>query len=101
MRDGNNGGRGTAVPASTLDDRRIPKSATIAEAVARVSGDDPTDLPPLYEVLDPDALEALLMSGVRNGEANVTVTFTFAGYDVSVRDSGDVFVDESLPSHGE
>jgi hypothetical protein len=37
-----------------------------------------TDLPPLYDVLDPESLDALLNSD------GVTVTFSYCGYEVTV-----------------
>lgn len=61
----------------------------ILEEVASREGVDPLDLDePLYASVDPDALESLLASG-----SDVTVRFSYAGYDVTA--SGDGRVDVS------
>lgn len=47
----------------------------------RIAAEEETaveDLPPLYEVLDPEHLEAVLQA------EGVTVTFTYCGYSVTV-----------------
>ena len=57
---------------------------TITEAVVRAVAEaedvSPLDLQPLATVIDPDALEAL----VRDGWGNVTIEFTYQGYQVCV-----------------
>lgn len=68
-------------------------STTVVTAVARASGTDPTELPPLYEHVDPEALNALVTHNFnRPGHVDLTVTFTFNGYDVVVSDDGEVVV---------
>lgn len=42
----------------TADDDRSPSMAVV-ELVADVTGTDPLELPPLYNALDPDALDSL------------------------------------------
>lgn len=57
--------------------------ATASEAVLAAVADradaDPADLPPLYDAIDPDALDALFGEG-RPGR----VSFPYAGYEVTV-----------------
>ena len=67
-----------------------PLLLTIIEAVAAVTGREPTALEPLYSVLDPDALDALMDSA---RETNVQITFTYEACAVSVAASGDIVVD--------
>jgi hypothetical protein len=66
-------------------------SVAIALAVAAREGVDPTELtPPLGEVVDPDALDALF-DGRDERSAERSVTFDYQGYRVEV--SGDATVD--------
>ena len=63
-----------------------PVSQTVVLAVAEATGDDPLELPPLYDTIDPDALNKLFDSSTggavgRSGR----VEFAYAGCDVSVR----------------
>lgn len=64
------------------DDR--PPSMKIVSAVADSEGADPTDIPPLYQVIDPDALDNLL------ADRSVTVSFEYFGYNVVFDRSGTV-----------
>ena len=66
-------------------------SQAVVAAVAAETGRDPLELEPLYEVFDPDALDALCES--REGaasEASLCVEFTYAGCAVSVTADGAV-----------
>lgn len=54
---------------------------TVIEAIADAEGVNPTELsPPLYEVIDPDALENLFTSGLTSGK----VVFNYNRCEVSV-----------------
>ncbi len=61
----------------------------IARAVAEREDREVTELPPLYDVIDPDVLRAFVESGTDTG---ATLRFTYCGYDVVVRDDGRVEV---------
>ncbi|GAA0660482.1 HalOD1 output domain-containing protein [Natronoarchaeum mannanilyticum] len=61
----------------------------IVESTTDVAGADPLDLPPLYDAVDPDALEALYD---RDGADGPEVEFTYAGCGVTVRGDGSVSV---------
>lgn len=65
-----------------------PSEAVVA-AVAIATDSDPLSLPPLYETIDPDALDSLSGGGGRG----IVVSFRFAGYDVIV-DGGTVLLVE-------
>ena len=56
-------------------------SVALVEAVAREAGCHPVDLPPLYDTLDPDALDQLLPIA---DEGELTVQYH--GYEVTLRD---------------
>lgn len=67
--------------------------AAVIELVAIASDCEPTAIEPLYESVDPDALDALVRSkGARSTERDATVSFAFAGHDVTVRSTGVVAV---------
>ena len=70
----------------------------VVETVAVARGLETTALEPLYESADPDALDALLEardSSATPGE--LTVTFTAADRQVTVRGSGEVVVHADSP----
>lgn len=52
-------------------------STRIIEAVAAADGVTETELPPLYETIDPDALNTVVQDGT-------TVSFDYAGYRVEI-----------------
>lgn len=62
----------------------------VVSAVAEASGLDMLELPPLYEAINPDALNELFTS--RSEPAVGEVSFEYAGYDVVVRGTGVVEV---------
>jgi len=68
-------------------------STAVVSAVAAHDGVDETDLPPLYDAVDPDALDALLASVQRAGPDKASVTFEYAGHTVVVSDDGTVSIE--------
>ena len=75
------------------DDDRLAVEAVIS-AVSAATGVDAMELPPLYDVVDPDALCALV--GPRTGGSGRfrgTVTFAFADSLVTVDGRGTIEVD--------
>lgn len=70
-----------------------PPSVTVVQAVAAATGMDVDELPLLYEVVDPDALDALFASkhtGSSRGSGQVH--FRLAGCEVTVTANGEVTV---------
>ncbi|WP_227356863.1 HalOD1 output domain-containing protein [Haladaptatus salinisoli] len=65
-------------------------SIAVVEAVAAVTGRDTTDVPPLYDFLNPDALDALATVRGGNTVDDVRVEFTYDGVEVSVTGDGTV-----------
>lgn len=67
-------------------------STSVVAAVADSKGVDPLDLKErLFDVVDPDALDALFEPGPFGAERDQgTVTFAMAGCEVVVRADGDV-----------
>lgn len=62
-------------------------STTVLEAVAAVAETPVLDLEPLYEAIDPDALEAVVRSSER-----AVVEFDYHGFTVVVCSEGGVIV---------
>ena len=71
------------------DSENTPVYAVVS-AVAEAEDVDPVDLPPLYNAIDPEALNALFTS--RNDTAVATVEFEYAGYTVAIHGTGEVVV---------
>ncbi|TYT63821.1 HalOD1 output domain-containing protein [Natrialba swarupiae] len=74
-------------------------STAIVTAVASVLERDPLELPPLYETVDPDALDSLLQHAHRTDDtATHEVWFSYEGVDVGVRSDGEIRVDVAASS---
>lgn len=71
---------------------------TVISAVSAVTNTPPLEMEPLFDAVDPDALNSLLR---RNSDAatrsGVTVSFRFEGHEVTADASGEVLVDVSEP----
>ena len=67
-------------------------SMAVTSLVADRKGVDPRDLPVVYDIIDPDALD-MLFSDHRAGLANVSVSFQYEGFDVRI-DHGTITVAE-------
>jgi len=82
-----------------------PISQTVLRAVAELSNravipDDSTSeadesmpLPPLYEAIDPDALDTICQPATDDTE--ITITFTYCGYHVTVTNGDEITVVET------
>jgi hypothetical protein len=82
-----------------------PVSQTVLEAVAELSnraiipdsstpeGDVTSPLPPLYEAVDPDALNRICQSAT--DETEILIRFRYCGYDVSVKNGDEIIVCET------
>lgn len=71
-------------------------SERLVEELARREGTTPAELhPPLYETVDPEALDAFVASGgERSGDVDARVEFEYEGYRVVVESDGSIAVDE-------
>ena len=65
--------------------------SAISCAISRATGAAVTDLAPLYEYMDPDALHAFVAS-MRDRERETSITFEYEGHDVTVRADGEILV---------
>ncbi|PGF16111.1 hypothetical protein CP556_08260 [Natrinema sp. CBA1119] len=66
-----------------------PTTVALLRAIAAMEGVPEHDLDPLYETIDPAAMEQLMAHSDRH-DCDVTVEFTYEGYVVRVRNGGDV-----------
>lgn len=73
----------------------------IVRKIAAREGIDPSMLdPPLYDVIDPEALDAVFESVAGTDRAHGQVQFEYAGYAVTVSADYAVTVDSSEPRMG-
>lgn len=70
-------------------------SGRAASPDQRTAQQDVGVLAPLFETIDPDALDALFTSVQGEGVSAGSVSFTHSGYDVTVTADGDVRVSTS------
>ncbi|WP_227380708.1 HalOD1 output domain-containing protein [Haladaptatus halobius] len=85
----------TTTPASPRrhDASQQPLTEQIVTAITDAADTSHRELPPLYEVIDPDALDRLFTPIYEGAtRSNVRVRFAYAGYEVVVHSSGDVTV---------
>lgn len=75
---------------AALSDRDL--TVRIVGAVAEAVDTDPVELPPLYQVVDPEAIETVLVTA-----DDACVQFEYAGQAVEIRSDGTVTVDEEGP----
>ena len=78
-------------PADHVLVDNCPASHTIITTLSDELGIDPLEMQPLYEVVDPDALDALF-SSVSDRGTSVTVTFEYCGHAVTVTSEGTVTI---------
>ncbi len=67
-------------------------STEIVQRVATVTGREVTQLPPLYETIDPEALDAVIDSATTD-ESSLALRFAYSGCQVLVDGSGTVRVE--------
>lgn len=71
-------------------------SEAVVKAVAAAEGADPVTLPPLYEFVDPDALDTLIEHHTRTEE--LVISFTIDTWNVFVRADGIIRVCDGTQS---
>ena len=79
---------------SPLTDNRL--SSRLVTTLADAKGVDPTELsPPLYDVIDPEALDSLFRPTQNgNGRSYGEITFRHGDFEVTVDSEGSVDVEE-------
>ncbi len=82
----------TATVQMHYDWTTIEPSMAIVETIAAVAACRPTDVNPLFEVTDPDAIDALVTPARKVLDGDVSVSFRFDAHEVTVRGDGTVSV---------
>ena len=68
-------------------------SLSIIERIATLEETDPITLPPLYDAIDPEALDSVVDSSTASDSRSpATVRFSYCGYDVLVRRDGEITI---------
>lgn len=76
----------TTVPTPIYRDSNVPDVSTAVVChVASVTDSDPTALPPLYDAIDPEALNRLV-----DGSDELVVEFEYDGFRVTVTGDGEI-----------
>ena len=89
--DSGGGGRGTV--HARYDWAVTPPPIAVIETIAVALDRETEAFGPLYESVDPDALDVLLRSNASSAAPNdLTVRFTVADRQITVHSSGDVVV---------
>ena len=70
----------------------ISPSVAVVETVSEITGRDPLDLPTLNDIVDTDALD-VLYTGDETDADSITISFAYAGYDVTVLGDGRIVVE--------
>jgi len=79
--------------SAVLGVNEFAPSRAVIETVAAHQGVEPTDLEvPLFEAIDPDALDELLGADGREYAPPIEVEFTYDGYHVTVGSDGSIDV---------
>lgn len=88
----------TATSDTTFDTIETTKpSRAVIRTVADAEGVDPTELAPLYTVIDPDKLDTLFQPKATSPGEGTTVgevRFSYEGYEVRVTASGRVRIED-------
>lgn len=71
----------------------MPPSEAVIYRVASCESVDPLELRPMYDAIDPDALDSLVYDSATSG-ATLQVQFSYHGYDITVMGDGVVHVDQ-------
>lgn len=77
--------------------RAVPASEAVVERIATCEGVGPTELPPLYDTIDTEALDSLVGSA-EPSESTLQIEFTYNDYEVTVTGEGVVHIDEETNS---
>lgn len=88
--------QGITTPSSDEQSNEKP-SRTIINQIADLEGTSPTELtPPLYSVVDPDALDSLFHSSTSDkSETSGQVRFRYNGYVVCVQSNDEISIVEA------
>ncbi|WP_336337489.1 HalOD1 output domain-containing protein [Haloarcula brevis] len=81
----------TTVTRKQFDWTETRPSAAVTEYISAMTGREQTDFPPLYETVDPEAVDSLVAPSDR--ASPVSISFEYAGHAVTVRSDGELVVE--------
>lgn len=100
--DGSPRGREAGTIRHRYDWDAVRPSTAVVEIVSVAADVEPTDLEPLYDTFDPEALDHVVRrDGAVGPWSETTVSFTYAGHEVSVCGDGEVTVTPTSRGDGE
>lgn len=70
-----------------------PMTVAVVEAVSSFADREPTELPPLYEAIDTDALDALFEPRTGASDRSCRVSFVFDEFRVTIENSERIVVE--------
>ena len=83
----------------SYDCENEPPSQALIGVVSLLEAQDDLSLDPLYERVDPIALDSLICDGrSRNDQSETTVSFTYCEYDVRVSTDGTIEIQHPMKS---
>ncbi len=85
--------RADNMPGTTLDFHNDSISLSVIDALADAIGTDPTELDPLYHVVDSEALDQLF---TENTTVNGRIQFSYGDHAVEVRSDGTILIDGTV-----
>lgn len=81
--------------SEVLTPQTLSASEAVVGRIATYEGIDPAELSPLYDAIDPDALDAFI-EGADRRETSAEIQFSYHGYTVTVSSDGSVTVDDGI-----
>lgn len=99
--DGSHVGREAGTIRYRYDWEAVRPSTAVVKIVSVAADVEPTDLDPLYDTFDPEALDQVIRRDGSGGPCSeTTVSFTYGGHDVAVCGDGEVSVTPTSPEDG-
>lgn len=76
---------------------RTPPSIAVTKTTAIAANCDTAELTPLYETIDPESIDEIIDPNVATrADAPCSISFTYVGYHVTIRSTGDVRVQPEI-----
>lgn len=87
---------GIDTPSLQTEMNQTPSlTMAVVETVAKESGQDPTELAPIHEHIDTDALDALFSTTEEGVRENISLSFEYEGFEVAVEGRDDINIQPS------
>lgn len=82
----------------TIDWSEGSPSIAIVKTLAEAVGRDPTALDPLYDTVDPTALDSLLLSNGTRSNRGLIVRFVYQGLEIAIDGDGSMTIRVADPA---